>query len=400
MGIEFLGYGVRAACSLGCLSLWLTPAGAQPLLMSAEEFASLSGADQQALLVRVFEHRLEHAANLYYEARETIDVHEYHDGQPVGPPQKQLGGDDVRFWQLGSSYRMDFDRWRKEGQDPVVSNSFGFSAQEGVGRRMSKLRDLRNPDQVHIFGRVDQEHNPRWLQGRFQYWLDGEFPHPREYFFRDLIARQEEFIVRAPVENGLVELTVDYDLFARAEPGTRVVLLDPEKGFLPVRGEARGEDLSPEGRHRYRKEGFVVHESRLVEDVWMPVRFTHTIASSAAPDICNIHNTEILQIEHGKVVPKDLKVLFPEGTRVVDAVRGVTYVADRYGNPVAETVQPLLYGVDPADIREIPSVPPEQVVPVIRGAWLNVRYLGVGIVGLLVAFLVVWGARGTSRGGA
>ena len=83
---------------------------------------------------------------------------------------------------------------------------------------------------------------------------------------------------------------------------------------------------------------------------------------------------------------------------MVVAIQGVTYLVDSQDKPM--DIKPMLAMIDPADIPAPPSGTGEEGDPVIRGAWVNVRCLAVGIAGLVVAFVVVWGARRTSRRGA
>jgi hypothetical protein len=62
---------------------------------------------------------------------------------------------------------------------------------------------------------------------------------------------------------------------------------------------------------------------------------------------------EISDIEFGTVTKKDVELLFPEGTEVVDAIRGISYKTDAKGNAIEATIEPL-YGLDPAHVAEIP----------------------------------------------
>ena len=388
-------YFVTRVALLGWLALSsASPTGAQPLSMSAEDFAALCSEDQRALLVHAFERQLEHARNLYLEVEVVPSFYKTEHGKPVGPGLGDGGSMRFRQWRLAKSYRVDMESRLTVDGDVYARRSLGFDAREGTGRRVTQLMD-----QVDVYGAIDTAHASILRRDPYHFWLDGEyFDSDDEYLFRYLLNRQDEFLIEAPVEDGLVRLSVSFPSRKVAVPGRRQLLLDSKTGFLPIEGDSRYEEIRADGSLRYFITTFAVHDSRLVGDVWMPVKVTDTIESSSVPDQVAVRDITVLQIEHGTVQPADLEIIFSEGTRVTDMTQGITYLVDSQGKPM--DIEPILAAIDPADIPAPPSGTGEEGEPAIRGPWLNVRYLGVGIAGLVVAFLVVWGARATSRGGA
>ncbi len=308
-----------------------------PVSMSVQEFGRLAVADQRALLARVFQRRREHARNLYCEVDRLGRCYENRDGKPGNPLEK---GDCLQFrlWQLRDSYRMDSNKYQSPDSREFLSwVSSGYNADEGIGRSTIRMNGRKR-----AFGRIDTTHDPITEGNRYRYWLDGEYPHKEDYLFRYLVDRTPEFEIKAPVEQDKVELTVSYQPWWAEKPGgQRVFLLDPQKGFLPIRGDSRWDAPPTFGRENWRVERFVVQESRLVADVWMPIKLREEILASPAPQSMAVYEMTVSRIEHGAVGLGDLVVPFPKGMEIVDAIQGVTYVADAQEKP-AGAVEPVM----------------------------------------------------------
>ena len=107
--------------------------------MSAEAFSRLSAADQRALLVRVFQRRLEQSHNLYYELDQFDKEYENHNGEPGklwknNPDNRRQD----RHWRLGDSFRVD-ERvyYNASDAEPSYCTSQGLNSTEGVARDTS-----------------------------------------------------------------------------------------------------------------------------------------------------------------------------------------------------------------------------------------------------------------------
>jgi len=318
------------------------PAGPKELRtvsMSAEEFSRLSAEEQRALLVRVFQRRLEHAKNLYYDTEQVARSHHSLDGEP-GKPLETSSGQRRRYrhWRLGDSFRIDTDTYRnRQDTEPWESRSMAADCEAGLGRDRTISKDKKIPTR----GFVRYPFEPVSLD-RYRCWITdktgrSELHHVMEwgnFLFSYLLERKDEFEIEAPAAGDKVRLTLPWQS-ARAEKpgGKRVYLLDPRKGFLPIRYDARY-DSPPESAHpRWQTEKLVVEESRLVGDVWMPIKLRETGFMSLFPDTVGVRETEVLRIEQGTVTRADLMVPFTEGMEVIDAIKGVRYVADAQGNP-------------------------------------------------------------------
>ncbi len=305
----------------------------QPISISAARFSQMSSADQKMLLIRVFERRLEHAKNLYYKVDTFSKNHEDLDGE-VGKPLNDASSRRFQYeqWGLGNSYRIDTNKYRQPKLDELyVWMASGFDADQGVGRSTGRVKGKEK-----TYGRIDTKHNPAVGDNQYRYWLNGDYPRWQEYLFRYLLSRRGEFEIEAPVEGDKVRLTVGYQpSWAKESGGKRAFLLDPQEGFLPIRGDSRW-DGSPgrDGRPQWRVEKFTVTQSKLVGDVWMPIEMRFAIACSAAtvPGF-TVYDMTVSKIEGGKVTPADLEVPFTEGMFVVDAIKGVSYKAGPDGQP-------------------------------------------------------------------
>jgi len=308
----------------------------QPVSMSAEEFGRLSAADQRALLVRVFQRRLELAKNVYVESTRWYTIHTYRDGQ-IGDKATEGTFRRFRYWRLNDSYRMDTHTYRDpQAADPSQTVSSAFYGDKGVGRYTVREPQLRTG-----VGRIDTLHDTVIESNRYAYWLDGEFAHKDDFLFRDLLDHRAGWAIDVPAKGDTVQLTVPWQPSVGSNPsGKRGFVLDPQKGFLPVKGHSRWDRMLG-NKPSWRVEDFVVQDSRLVGDVWMPTKLKEEVWASSVPDQIVVYDIRATDIKTGTVTPEDLHVPFTEGMQIVDAVKGVSYVADAQGNP-AGPVEPVM----------------------------------------------------------
>jgi beta-lactamase regulating signal transducer with metallopeptidase domain len=310
------------------------PENLQPVSMSAEEFGRLSAAEQRALLVRVFQRRLEHSKNLYYETDQTLRILE---NRAEEPGTVRSFRSRYRHWRLGGSFRMDAYGYKNPGDvDWSSHSSYGVNAEEGVGRNTQVSKDPKRPPT----GQVQYPFDPS--SSMYVHWLDGKYrldlligmPRREDYVFRYLLEHQAEFEITAPAAGDKVQLSFPWKPeWAETAGGKRVYLLDPRKGFLPVSCDSRYDDPPTKMQPSWREEKFMVEESRLVGDVWMPIKLTEMVATSSAPGSVSMVEIKVLRIEGGTVRPADIVVQFTEGMEVIDTIVAVRYVADARGKP-------------------------------------------------------------------
>lgn len=320
-------------------ALALAAAGADEVAefsMSIDEFRALSPADQKALLVSVFEHRLQHAQNIHYEALELISLADCDAATgKVGEVTQRLNGSRLRHWVRGRSFRMDTIRGGPDVSEALQTAVCGLDAKSGVVRSTVHFKHGRPPS-----GRIGTEVDRINESNFYAYWLDGKPTGENDFLPRYLVEHQAEFSIAAPEGEDTVRLTVPWYYAAMKDPwGTRTFDLDPQKGFLPIRGKARWE-LNQNGRTHWRVDEFWVEESRLVGDVWMPTRLKWLIGASSGKGHYNVHNITVSQIEAGTVRDEDLEVPFEPGMLIVDAIQGVAYTVG--SNDERTHVEPLV----------------------------------------------------------
>ena len=301
--------------------------GAAAFSMSIDEFRALAPADQNALLASVFEHRLQHAMNIHYEALLLVDFAESDPAtQTVGKVLKRLNGSRLRHWVRGKSFRMDTIRGGPDVVNPEQFVASGFDAESGVARSTVHLSDRKQS-----FGRIDT--NPDQIDESNSYarWLDGALAADKDSLPRYLFKYRDEFTIEAPADESMVRLTVPWHFWDEGEPwGTRVFSLDPQKGFFPLHGKSYGRSAKY-GKTLWMLDEFFVEESRLVNDVWMPTKLRWVIDSSSAEG-CGVEHITVERIEAGTVTQSDLEVPFEPGMEVVDAIQGEAYVVGPDGD--------------------------------------------------------------------
>ncbi|WP_417383431.1 hypothetical protein [Gimesia sp.] len=306
-------------------------ADSKPAIISINEFVQLDTVEQKKLLLKMFQKRLDHSKNLFYDVEITSSIFYNEKPGELKELKKKTPFRRYQEWKLNDSYRMDTDMYRSDGTTLSERIVDGYDAKEGVSR--GTITYLNNKE--YNSARIDTIHDPIVGDNRYIFWLSGEYPHKELYLFQYLINHKDEFEIEAPVKGDKVQLTVGYQPHWTTKfGGKRVFILDPEKGCLPIEGTSRWNETSENnGKKYWRVEKFVVTESELVGGVWMPVKIREIIDASSIPDTAAVYDIEVKRIEHGTVSSSDLNVRFPEGYTVVDAIKGVSYTTDATGNP-------------------------------------------------------------------
>jgi len=303
--------------------------------MSIDEFVQLAEVDQKSLLASAFEHRLQHAKNIHYEALMLLNVSEYDaEAEKPGKVLARLNGSRLSHWVLGDSFRLDTARGGAEVANPVQFVAVGFDAESGVVRST-----VHFSDRDRSFGRIGVEKDRINNFNRYSYWLNGEHIPQGDFIIRDLLDSRAQYRIEVPVESDRVHVTIPWTPYGSS--GSRTFLLDPEKGFLPVHGKGCWELDRSNGKKSWRTEEFFVVESQLVDDVWMPTRLKEVIrASTLDAAKANVYNITVSEIEAGTVTPEDVEVPFSIGMEIVDAIEGVAYVVGPMGERTR--AQPLI----------------------------------------------------------
>lgn len=364
----------------------------EPVSIPIEEFCKLSIADQKAIIVTAFEHRLQHAKNLFVETTRDVNIHTGEHGilgevvaQGAFRRVQQWRLNGSYRWRLNGSYRMDTETFtRKDGNlvaKSIISSSFDGAS--GVGRHTIRSVDNTGP----ASGRIDVVHDTITSDDRYMYWLDGEFPHKEDYLFYNLLLNRESWQIEAPIEGDRVRLISAWTLPWSKVPGERELLLNTSKAFLPLKVSSRFSDVLQNGKPLWRTEDIFVEDSELVGDVWMPTQFEERIStSSVVPTRIAKYEIKVLRIKHGDVSSSDLDVPFSKGMQIVDAIKGETYYVGADEKPL-EPVE-RLFGKDSPTARVYPITAEEPDVGKLRFGY-GALLVNLGVV-LLVVGYVIW----------
>jgi len=364
--------------NLSILFLWLASivysgsASATQNGVEFDEFASLNH-DDQATIVRIaMEERMVFAKNIFYESTRITRIQKF-DGEVPG---KVTHGDNMpkfvhRHWKLGDSYRMDTDAyWSAAHSNPAQLVQNQFDANQGVTRgRVNGFGDER------IFARIDTKQDSYNSENRYAFWLFGEDVFDAEFLIRYMVQHADQYEIEIENDTKLIKLTVPWmPLHSRSEVlGKRTVWLDSTKKFLPISGKARWDDDKNAGM--WRTEEFVVLDSQLVGNVWMPMKIRELIQTNLADEgIFCVNVTTVQKIEQGTVTEGDLWVEFPPGTKVIHAIEGVTYKIGPNGQRI--DTEPLVIG------NTFIKAEPEAVT---SGSSVSYLFITANLIALLVA---------------
>ena len=323
-----------------------------------DDFCALSTEQQKATLADAFRKRFDFSKNLSYHSTVTMDIAEHIEGaeRTEGKMVRREGQTQVfSYWQLGDDYKLVQESFQ-EDKSRIHKTSAEWNAQDGVYKNMYEQDGLNR-----TFGRVDTEKNGSvMLNDDYAFWLSAGSTEmkdisPRYYLFPLFLEFQDTWNITTSAENKTVEISFTYDPWPNrtydTKEGILSALLDPEKGYMPVRISIQ-QNFTLGGNH-WTESVVTVQESQLVRDMWMPMVLVKRTGSDVLQKQVTILTTTIDRIEQGNVTPADVKITFPEGCEITDAISGDAYTIGADGKPIESTIVPL-YGTD-----EI-SLPPEK----------------------------------------
>lgn len=315
------------------------------LAISTSAEASDSRLDE---VIAAFENRMKNARNIRYKVEMATDVHHDNNGQ-IGKLRSRIPLARYEYWQFDDSNRQDSVLTNSDGSSSIFSAN--FDAVRGVGMTRSGIASRPR-------GYIDSSRDPLMENNRYRFWLNirdwGK--KDSEYIFNYFLDHQETAQFAEDLEDGLLKVTTDYKPLWHSATceGERILWLDPQKAFLPIRGFFEWKNLKS-GLHRV--ERLEVTESSLVGDLWMPVGIKEHIRTSYSDGstIHNLHTLRVTDIVLGKVTPVDLEIQFLPETYFADAIKGIGYIGDQKGNPLGPVEKMLSSNavVAPPDETEV-----------------------------------------------
>lgn len=311
--------------------------------MTLAAFRQLSPDEQKMIVIEAISRRLEHSKNLHFEIEILAWAHDNRDRPPIEPsddPARRIHNRRFQAWLLDGSYFMERKTFSRQARStfsesniaeslvPVETVCTSWNAEVGVNR--GHVRQSHVPSRTDA--RIDTKEDEMVVIGnRYWYWLDGKRSKFGEPFLQYLYNNRDEISVDATDENGeTVTISVPWAPYWDHKPmGETRLLLDPAKGFMPVKTYGHWEN-AVSGIWRIQEN--IVIESRLIGDVWMPTNLQEVTRSNHhEPDTATVYSMTVLSIEQGTVRPEDLHVSFPEGATVIDAIKRAGYRVGKNG---------------------------------------------------------------------
>ena len=264
---------------------------------------------------------------------------------------------NIHHWQRNGSYKIIDEFFDTDASLPTNINTYCYDGDEGIASGTGQTSNF--PDQM--FGRIDSTQNPAVSLNEYLCWLQNMwFPESvllkkGSFIFPALLEQKESWKITAPYENDKILLTAPFfpdntDWYATYS-GSQEIVIDPEKKFMPIFIEKRWvADFKEFKQSRLKHEIIRVEDSCLEGGMWMPTQLTvHTLTSEGGKKI-SFTQLNVVGIQHGGVTAKDVELIFPDNTRVVDVNSGTSYMTNADGKPIEATVDPL-HGLDPTKIK-------------------------------------------------
>ena len=311
-----------------------------------DEFCLRSVGEQLNIVKKAFNERIRKSKNIRFRYELRMDTRDSVNGKLIGTPYEKVS---ISYHQLQDSYIADIELFRPGNDAPDQKTIIFWDAKNGILKNSSIIDEK-------IYGRIDTVIDPFIsINDCYATWGSAGASDQKNYpyLFPYLMDNQNSWAIRVSAEKKEIELSVDYNPKYNLKnlTGKWTLMLDPNKDFLPIKGKMRWDGATESGENIWREENFIIIESKLFDTLWMPSHLEETIqASSAPPNYMSITNIHLNELEFGSVKNKDMEYIFPENAMVVDAINGISYIADVNGNPIDSHTKPL-YGLDPSRVK-------------------------------------------------
>ena len=310
------------ALAVGVASAVEPAASEVPFATLFEAFRALPAGQQEDRLAQAFAYRLQQCGNISVRTDVRLRNHTFGLDGRVGEPVNDGVHRVYHHRRLHGGYRVSIDQAVGYDEPVTLSEVYNFNPRTGESRGVSYLPGLSPRGWFQVRQPISWESDP------FVFWLDGKDTESQQFLFRYLLDHRSQFDIETAQQDGLVRLTVPWrPPHSHEVLGVQEFTLDPAKEFLPVSGRGYWEQPVGEGNTIWRSVEFTVTESKRFDEIWMPVRLRHLVqASPLRPDVVNVYDVELLELEFGNVTRPDLHVSFPDRTMVIDSVNGLRYV--------------------------------------------------------------------------
>ncbi|MDR1962603.1 MAG: hypothetical protein LBQ50_02360 [Planctomycetaceae bacterium] len=326
---------------------------------------------------------MEFAENLFYRSENRAEICQNNNGAPGERIGDSFSQRHFAHWQLKNDYQYDIEFFEPPKEEPLMWATANWNAQEGECKNIVKNESLGR-----VFGRVDTKFDEAVLPNdAYTFWLQGgsseSYPQPH-YMFLHFLEHQDDWNIVTPFEDNKIQISVNFTPKSKKSSdlsgkGNIITVIDPEKNYMPVRGNIRGDITLSNGNSIWWMVEFIVQQSELKNnDIWMPVLLKTIASSNVQSHAVTVATFKITEMKQGKVTKSDVTFQFPEGTEVIDAIKGVSYKTDANGEPIESTIQ-ALYGLDPSQVK-LPELPKRKI---------NIFFIVIGILMIVTALYVL-----------
>lgn len=285
---------------------------------------NLSSDELKSVIKSALEYRLSQCRNIHYVLDHRLGLCAF--GEQIPSEFTQVLSDDrVECWAIGYTFRVEKEmRDRNSGVFNYIRKD-SYDAETGVIRYFGMQPDGRDK-----YAAIDSKMQSSPFSAPYIYWLNmpDQYRDVGEFFIAKIVAQFNTWQLRI-LPDGLVELKCDWSLILnRSAPGKITYVLDPVKGFLPTSCYGLWKNPTPKANaNRTQFEiRFVVEESKLVNDLWMPTKLRDAVCANGDKTKANLNIQTVQTVELGNTKESDLRLPFPEGTSVQDRLRGIRFV--------------------------------------------------------------------------
>jgi len=291
--------------------------------LTREAVKNLSPDELKSVIKSALEYRLSQCRNIHFVLDHQVGLCAFGEAVPTQFTHL-LKHDRVECWAIGFTFRIDKDEHHHETGARNYVRKDSYDAEAGVVKYFGM-----KPDGSDKYAAIDSKMQRTAFSAPYIYWLSMPDQHlyVGEFFIAKIVAQFNTWQVRV-LPDGFVELVCDWSLVLnRNTPGKLTYTLDPAKGFLPTSCNGLWKNPTPKSNanHTQYELRFVVEESTLVNDLWMPTKLRDALCVNGDKTKGNLHIQTVKTVELGNTKESDVRLPFPEGTSVQDAFRGITF---------------------------------------------------------------------------
>lgn len=300
--------------------------GADEGSITTADIVRLSDADRRRVVVEGLKERLRRLDNVAVTYTMDRGLAAYNEGK-VGKVVEVTVRYEMDYGKIGDSYKLICQQYLRRERIPLFESRSAYDATTGISHMLGNHRDLND-----LHGRIARRHDNIVQFNFYALFLSGHVgEHMPSHLDYLLMLSKYLDVDKEPSRDGLLTARTDYT-WPGGIPGqqheSRRYWIDPGKGFLITQVESRLDIKRADGGTAFKHIDAHVREVRQVDRVWLPISVLMSWRSQrTSPDRTNVSDIKVQSIHLGNLTKDDLKVVFPAGTKVIDNVRGVTYVA-------------------------------------------------------------------------